>query len=1303
MKKRYLLAVLILAIVVISGCQGDPLFSKKVDIREIFSAGDGLKSDIEESNHIYKTKSISENNNLAKLKGSNSEEKVLNYVKSNYGINIKDLYLEKSISKLDDKEFIYFIQKYKGIPVYNSRSVFFVKNSKLSFMKMNYYKIDNLDVDVKIYEDDSIEKVKNDLRFRDSVFYPERELDRKIVNTENYISYFDYGLFPEGYYDITGEFRKYDYSKISVEEIKSLTPESTELIVYPKNNKYYLTYKIDLPLIEELPAKFTYFVDANTGRIIDVIDNLFFYDVSGTVTGLEWEDPFTDGIQLEKPFINNYIEINNQQIRTDKNGDYFLEGLEGQSELSSYLRGPWVSVYNAQAQSSQHNYLFNENSNHEWNWNSEDNSYLNGESNVFYHVNRIHDYAVSVGATEMNFNMAANVDIQDYCNAFYQSRSVNFFQFGNGCENTAVISDIILHEYGHGIVDELNPSLLDALYWDQPGNIHEAIADYWACTINENPSQGEGFYVGDSEGLRICDSDDRYPEDYNPEPHSGCQILSGALWDVRDILGKEYLDPLIVEALRLQPIYYTEFLEALIIVDDDNADLSDGTPNIVDICSSFVDNHGILSSYCAGYTSLPIIHFDDSNSGPVTENVYIIGTIAAPLGKTINYYSLEYLNNFGEYISEGITLPNNGESEVINGIIASIDRSGILTFNKLILTIHFEDGTSVSEVYSGSFYDSEWNEGWPVTLDDDNIPFTSNAASDDMLISDLNNDGLKEVIVSHIGYIYVIDSSGSFIQGWPKLLPNGASPVSLAISDLNNDGLNELIVKGRYYDWNSPFFGQQIMQVYNYDGSVFSGWPKNIGFASSKENGYFTVADLNNDGNKDIILSSGGGVCSTCLSNGELYVLDNDGEIVEGWPYILDEGYFFRSPTVLANLDDDTDWEIVITVFNNNDPFANLHSTYAFNYDGSIVENFPVSLNNHWGWMLAAGDLNNDGVDEIMTQAGAINSQGTYSQLYFEHNYLQPFSAFALGNIDEDNFLEVLYGAADCNTYLIDYLGNILTVFYAPENGCGDNAALIMDVYGDDLNEIIIPWMSYFSSKPGIHIYNSDGSHIDGYPKYQDSAEVNPILIDDFDGDGYLELIGFMSEFSVIISYDLDKEVNSANEEWPMSQHDIQRSGNYDFGKCGNSVVDTPNSLGVIEECDDGNDINTDACTNECKLAVAHDGICWEGHERCGECFVNGEPVPCDDCVGYSGAAANCYDNKVCMGFNPTNLNPEIRCVVSCSSDFPAGCFYRECPQEYNEITGYEADMSDPLATACSTLDPNQQHHEETWLCCALP
>mgnify|MGYP002529627799 CR=1 FL=1 len=51
--------------------------------------------------------------------------------------------------------------------------------------------------------------------------------------------------------------------------------------------------------------------------------------------------------------------------------------------------------------------------------------------------------------------------------------------------------------------------------------------------------------------------------------------------------------------------------------------------------------------------------------------------------------------------------------------------------------------------------------------------------------------------------------------------------------------------------------------------------------------------------------------------------------------------------------------------------------------------------------------------------------------------------------------------------------------------------------------------------------------------------------------------------------------------------------GNPLQGSCGDGTVD------AVEACDDGNSIDTDACTTTCDLAVCGDGFVHEGVETC--------------------------------------------------------------------------------------------------------
>lgn len=63
------------------------------------------------------------------------------------------------------------------------------------------------------------------------------------------------------------------------------------------------------------------------------------------------------------------------------------------------------------------------------------------------------------------------------------------------------------------------------------------------------------------------------------------------------------------------------------------------------------------------------------------------------------------------------------------------------------------------------------------------------------------------------------------------------------------------------------------------------------------------------------------------------------------------------------------------------------------------------------------------------------------------------------------------------------------------------------------------------------------------------------------------------------------------------------------LGVCGNQLVEGD------EDCDDGNDVDEDACTNECDDAICGDGIVWVGQEGCDLGVFNSDTGNCGlDC-----------------------------------------------------------------------------------------
>ena len=194
--------------------------------------------------------------------------------------------------------------------------------------------------------------------------------------------------------------------------------------------------------------------------------------------------------------------------------------------------------------------------------------------------------------------LEVNVNVDGVCDARALGRALFFF-LGNGqCENSGRIADIVYHEFGHALHDS---AIIDGVGLFDPA-LSEAVSDYLAATINDDPGMGRGFFL-DDRPVRNLDPPDRefqWPDDIDADPHQTGLILAGALWDLRTRLmndsadageGVRTADRLMYAAMqraRDLPSAYFEILAA----DDDDGDLTNGTPNTCAIQTAFAA-HGL--------------------------------------------------------------------------------------------------------------------------------------------------------------------------------------------------------------------------------------------------------------------------------------------------------------------------------------------------------------------------------------------------------------------------------------------------------------------------------------------------------------------------------------------------------------------------------------------------------------------------------------------------------------------------------------------------------------------------------------
>src|SRR5262245_48621501 len=147
-----------------------------------------------------------------------------------------------------------------------------------------------------------------------------------------------------------------------------------------------------------------------------------------------------------------------------------------------------------------------------------------------------------------------------YDNSFANDHPVLELRFGKGGVDDAEDAEVILHEYGHAIHFAQNFSFAS----EEAGAISEGFGDYWAVTVSDVVARQLGVpeleplpCVADWDSvsytttvphcLRRVDLDLHYPEDLNGKVHHDGQIWSHALWDIRQALGNEKADTIILQ------------------------------------------------------------------------------------------------------------------------------------------------------------------------------------------------------------------------------------------------------------------------------------------------------------------------------------------------------------------------------------------------------------------------------------------------------------------------------------------------------------------------------------------------------------------------------------------------------------------------------------------------------------------------------------------------------------------------------------------------------------------------------------
>lgn len=214
---------------------------------------------------------------------------------------------------------------------------------------------------------------------------------------------------------------------------------------------------------------------------------------------------------------------------------------------------------------------------------------------VFYHGNAIVQKAKEIlpDVRWLDRQLTANVNLTQTCNAHWDGSTINFYSGGGGCANTGLIADVVYHEWGHGLDDNTGGI--------EDGAFSEGFGDIMSLAETGSNVLGVGFRL-DGSPVRDLEPNKVYPRDANTEVHSEGLIIGSTFYDLFKLLRETYGEEAARAKLRrlalkviLTASRYTDVYEALLVIDDDNGNLNDKTPNYCAINKSFAE-HGLATA-----------------------------------------------------------------------------------------------------------------------------------------------------------------------------------------------------------------------------------------------------------------------------------------------------------------------------------------------------------------------------------------------------------------------------------------------------------------------------------------------------------------------------------------------------------------------------------------------------------------------------------------------------------------------------------------------------------------------------------
>lgn len=379
-------------------------------------------------------------------------------------------------------------------------------------------------------------------------------------------------------------------------------------------------YRVATPMIVDgggLPGRYLTYVDTGSGAPIAAVQLNRFATGVVQYNGV---DRYPERGRVSRPAPNAHIVVGGQNVTTAADGGVTWSP-DAQVQLTTAVVGDFVTVQNQlngkQGQLASTTMPISPGGGALWDASVHPTD--DAQVQAFLDTNIVKQFVRDnidpampnlPGAMEnLDHPLIANVNINQSCNAFFDGKAINFLEANAKCQNSALVQDVLFHEFGHDLHES---EIIEGVGAFDPG-MSEGVGDFLAVNMTNDSGLGRGFFYDDEplreldpaikcEPLHGCSAPEwTWPTDIGEIHHTGL-IFGGTWWDLRkafliqlgDVEGEKLILKLYLGAIRRSVDIPSSLVEAL-AADDDDGDLSNGTPHECTIRAAF-GAHGMTTS-----------------------------------------------------------------------------------------------------------------------------------------------------------------------------------------------------------------------------------------------------------------------------------------------------------------------------------------------------------------------------------------------------------------------------------------------------------------------------------------------------------------------------------------------------------------------------------------------------------------------------------------------------------------------------------------------------------------------------------